>query len=121
MASNIMKAGFTLVVHNRSRRAVEELSAEGAIAANSPAEVADKVDVVFTNLPDSPDVEEVVLGPEGVIESAREGMVFVDNSTIKPASTRLIAEKMAPKGVLCLDAPVSGGDIGAREGTLADL
>jgi 2-hydroxy-3-oxopropionate reductase len=119
MASNIMKAGFTLVVHNRSRRAVEELSAEGAIAANSPAEVADKVDVVFTNLPDSPDVEEVVLGPEGVIESAREGMVFVDNSTIKPASARVIAKKMAPKGVLCLDAPVSGGDIGAREGTLA--
>jgi 2-hydroxy-3-oxopropionate reductase len=119
MAGNILKAGYSLMVHNRSRGSVEDLRAEGAEAANSPAEVAANVDVFFTNLPDSPDVEDVVLGADGVIEGSHQGMIFVDNSTIKPASARLIAEKLAAKGVLCLDAPVSGGDIGAREGTLA--
>jgi 2-hydroxy-3-oxopropionate reductase len=118
MARNILKAGFPLVVHNRSKGAVDELAAEGAVAASSPADVARQADVVFTNLPDSPDVELVALGPDGVIEGAREGLIFVDNSTIKPASARLIAEKLAEKGVLALDAPVSGGDIGARDGTL---
>lgn len=119
MAGNILNAGYSLVVHNRSQGAVEELRAEGAEAAKSPAEVAEMVDVIITNLPDSPDVEEVALGPRGIIEGAHQGMIFVDNSTIKPASARLIAEKFALKGVVCLDAPVSGGDIGAREGTLA--
>jgi 2-hydroxy-3-oxopropionate reductase len=119
MARNILKAGFPLVVHNRSRGAVEELAAEGAQAATSPAEVAEQVDAVFTNLPDSPDVEAVAIGPGGVIEAAREGLIFVDNSTIKPASARLIAEKLGEQGAACLDAPVSGGDIGARQGTLA--
>jgi 2-hydroxy-3-oxopropionate reductase len=119
MAGNILKAGFPLVVYNRSQGAVEELVAEGAKAASSPAEVAEQVDVAFTNLPDSPDVEGVALGPGGIIEAAREGLIFVDNSTIKPATTRLIAEKLAEQGVSCLDAPVSGGDIGARQGTLA--
>ncbi|MEW5869297.1 MAG: NAD(P)-binding domain-containing protein [Chloroflexota bacterium] len=118
MARNILKAGFPLVVHNRSRAAVEELAAEGAKAAFSPAEVAGQVDVVFTNLPDSPDVELVALGPAGVIEAARPGLVFVDNSTVKPATARYIAEVLGEKGVQCLDAPVSGGDIGARQGTL---
>ncbi len=119
MARNILRAGFPLVVHNRSRSAVEELEAEGAKAATSPAEVADQVDVVITNLPDSPDVEQVALGKNGIIEGAHAGLVFIDNSTIKPASARLIAEKLGEKGISCLDAPVSGGDIGAREGTLA--
>jgi len=119
MARNILKAGYPLVVHNRSRTAVDELVAEGAKAAFSPAEVAKQVDVVFTNLPDSPDVELVALGKNGIIEGVREGMIFVDNSTIKPATSRHIAEVFAQKGVMCLDAPVSGGDIGAREGTLA--
>ena len=119
MARNIMKAGYPLVVHNRSQGAVEELVAEGADAAASPAQVAEQVDVVFTNLPDSPDVEGVALGPGGIIEAAREGLVFVDNSTIKPATARMVAEKMGEKGVVCLDAPVSGGDVGARQGTLA--
>jgi 2-hydroxy-3-oxopropionate reductase len=118
MARNILKAGFPLVVHNRSRAAVDELVAEGAQGAFSPAEVASRVDVVFTNLPDSPDVEQVVLGPSGVIEAARPGLVFVDNSTIKPATSRYIAEVLGEKGVLCLDAPVSGGDVGARNATL---
>jgi 2-hydroxy-3-oxopropionate reductase len=118
IARNILKAGFPLVVHNRSRGAVDELVAEGAQAATSPAEVAAQVDVVFTNLPDSPDVEKVALGEQGIIEGAHDGLIFVDNSTIMPASARKIAEKLAEKGVIALDAPVSGGDIGARNGTL---
>ena len=119
IARNILKAGFPLVAHNRSRAAVEELCAEGAKAAFSPAEVAAQVDVVFTNLPDSPDVEQVALGAQGIIAGAHPGLIFVDNSTIKPATARRIAEALGAKGVLCLDAPVSGGDIGARNATLA--
>ncbi len=118
IARNILKAGFPLVVHNRSRGAVEELVGEGAVAANSPKEVASQVDVVFTNLPDTPDVEQVVLGENGILEGAQEGLIYVDNSTIKPASARRIAEKLGEKGVFALDAPVSGGDIGAKNGTL---
>ena len=118
IARNILKAGFPLVVHNRSHAAVDELVAEGAIAASSPAVVAAQVDVVFTNLPDSPDVELVTLGKKGIIEGAHSGLIFVDNSTIKPASARMIAEKLSARGVLSLDAPVSGGDIGAKNGTL---
>lgn len=118
MARNIMKAGYELVVHNRSRQSVKELAGEGAIEAHSPAEVAQQVDVVFTNLPDSPDVELVALGEGGIIEGAHEGLIFIDNSTIKPATARMVGERMAQKGVIMLDAPVSGGDVGAREGTL---
>jgi len=119
MARNIMRSGFPLTVHNRSQAAVNELQNEGAQVASSPAELASLVDVVFTNLPDSPDVEQVVLGRNGIIETMKNGQIFVDNSTIKPASSRLIAEKLGEKGVTSLDAPVSGGDIGAQLGTLA--
>jgi 2-hydroxy-3-oxopropionate reductase len=119
MARNILKAGFPIVVHNRSRPAVKELVAEGAQEAFSPKEVAQQVDVVFTNLPDSPDVEMVALGADGIIEGGRGGLVFVDHSTIKPATARYIAGKFSEKGMHCLDAPVSGGDIGAVNGTLA--
>ena len=118
IARNILKAGFPLVVHNRSRKAVEELAAEGAVAANSPKEVSEQVDVVFTNLPDTPDVEQVILGENGILAGAHEGLIYVDNSTIKPAAARRIAEKLAQKNVLAVDAPVSGGDIGAKNGTL---
>ena len=118
MARNAMKAGFSLVVHNRSRAVVDELAAEGAKPAFSPREVAEQVDIVFTNLPDSPDVEKIALGVDGIIEGAHEGLIFVDNSTIKPATARHIAEKLTEKGVRSLDAPVSGGDVGARDGTL---
>ena len=118
MARNILKAGFPLVVHNRSRAAVDELVAEGAIAASSPAVVAAQVDIIFTNLPDSPDVEKVVLGERGIIEAAHDGLIVIDNSTIKPASARMIAAELAKKGIYSLDAPVSGGDIGAKNGTL---
>jgi 2-hydroxy-3-oxopropionate reductase len=119
IAANILKAGFPLVVHNRSRTAVAELTVLGAGEAFTPAEVARQVDVVFTNLPDSPDVEMVALGEEGIIHGAHEGLIFVDNSTIKPASARKIDQALGSAGVHCLDAPVSGGDIGARDGTLA--
>jgi 2-hydroxy-3-oxopropionate reductase len=118
IARNILKAGFPLVVHNRSRAAVDELVAEGAISASSPAVVAAQSDIVFTNLPDSPDVEKVVLGERGIIEAAHDGLIVIDNSTIKPASARMIAAKLAMKGIYSLDAPVSGGDIGARNATL---
>jgi len=119
IARNILKAGFPLVVHNRSQAPVDELVAEGAQRAGSPEEVAFRVDIVFTNLPDTPDVEKVTLGPQGIIAGAHQGLIYVDNSTIKPASARRIAEVLGEKGVRCLDAPVSGGDIGARQGTLA--
>src|SRR5512145_2605279 len=118
IARNILKAGFPVIAHNRSRAAVEELVADGAVAASSPKEVASQVDVVFTNLPDSPDVEKVVLGENGIIEGAHDGLILVDNSTIKPASARMIAEKLSAKNMFALDAPVSGGDIGAKNGTL---
>ncbi len=118
MARNILKAGFDLVVHNRSRGSVDKLVAEGAKEAFSPAEVARQVDIVFTNLPDSPDVELVALGEDGIIHGAHEGLILVDNSTIKPATARHIGVVLAEKGMMMLDAPVSGGDIGAIEGTL---
>ena len=118
MARNILKAGFPIVVHNRSRNSVKELVAEGAEEAFSPAEVTFRSNIVCTNLPDSPDVEKVVLGPAGIIETAHEGQVFIDNSTIKPAVARKLAAKLSEKGVQALDAPVSGGDIGARDATL---
>ena len=118
IARNILKAGYPLLVHNRSQAAVIELTSEGAILANSPREMAEQVDVIFTNLPDSPDVELVALGPDGILAGAHPGLIFVDNSTIKPATSRLIAARLAEKGVLSLDAPVSGGDVGARNATL---
>lgn len=118
MARNLMKAGHELVVHNRSREIVQDLADEGATSANSPKEVAEQVDFVFTNLPDSPDVERIALGDGGIIKGAHDGLIFVDNSTIKPETTRDVAEKLASVGVTALDAPVSGGDIGAKAGTL---
>ncbi len=118
MARNIMKAGFSVVVHNRSRQSVKELVGEGAIEAHSPAEVAEQVDIVITNLPDSPDVEQVALGQKGIIEGAHQGLIFIDNSTIKPTTARRIGQNLGEKGVTMLDAPVSGGDVGAIEGSL---
>src|SRR5690606_2089831 len=118
MARNLMKAGHSLVVHNRSRAIVEQLASEGATPAFSPREVAEQVEFVFTNLPDSPDVEQVVLGKDGIIEGAHDGLIFIDNSTIKPETARSLAAKLAEVGVQALDAPVSGGDVGARDGTL---
>lgn len=119
IARNILKAGFPLTIHNRSSAAVKELVAEGAKSAASPAEVAQQVDVVFTNLPDTPDVEKAVLSENGIAAGAHKDLIWVDNSTIKPAAARRLAAKLADRSVQALDAPVSGGDIGAREATLA--
>src|SRR5512146_440772 len=106
IARNILKAGFPLTVHNRSQAAVDELVSEGAGKASSPAELAAAVDVIFTNLPDSPDVEKVVLGERGILQGAHEGLIFVDNSSIKPATARMLAKQLQAKGTMALDAPV---------------
>ena len=119
VARNIMKAGFPLVVFTRSKEKIDELVSEGAFPATSPADVARQVDVVFTNLPDSPDVLSVVFGENGIASTIRAGSIFVDNSTIKPSVAQEIARRLlAERQVQALDAPVSGGDIGARNGTL---
>jgi len=119
MARNLLAAGYPLTVWNRTRSRMDELVSLGAAAAGSPRGVAEGSDVVITMVTDSPDVEEVVLGPSGVIEGARPGMTVVDMSTISPRVARRVAEVLAEKGIRMLDAPVSGGDVGAREGTLS--
>jgi len=119
MAHNLVRAGYPLVVHNRSQEAVEELAGEGATAATSPKKVAEQADVIITMLPDSPDVEQVVLGRDGVVEGVRSGTLFVDMSTIAPATARTVYQTLGAKGVESLDAPVSGGEVGAKEGTLS--
>ncbi|MCW5877086.1 MAG: NAD(P)-dependent oxidoreductase [Anaerolineales bacterium] len=118
MAGHLLAASFPLWVHNRSRAAVDELAAQGAQPAASAAELAAAVDIVFTCLPDSPDVEKVVLGPGGIAEGARPGLIIVDHSTIKPAAARSLAATLAERGLHFLDAPVSGGQPGAQQGTL---
>src|SRR5215211_3712647 len=120
MAKNLMDAGYELVVHNRSPEKAEELAEEGnATAAGSPREVAEACHIVITMLPDSPDVEAVVAGEEGVLEGIKDGALLVDMSTISPVVTEELSEKAQAKGASMLDAPVSGGDVGAIEGTLA--
>lgn len=119
MAGHLIDAGYDLVVHNRNRDAVDELVGKGAIEAHSGKEVAEQSDIVITMLPDSPDVESVALGEGGIIEGAHEGLIFVDMSTIAPSVTTQVGEVLAKKGVQSLDAPVSGGDIGAQNATLS--
>ncbi len=119
MSLNLLKAGFPLVVWNRTPSKVDSVVKAGAVLGGSPADVASRSDVVITMVSDSPDVEQVVLGPGGVIEGARRGSVVVDMSTISPAVTRSIAQRLAAKGVAMLDAPVSGGTGGAQNATLS--
>jgi 3-hydroxyisobutyrate dehydrogenase len=119
MAANLLRAGFPVTVHNRTRSRAESLAAQGARIAGSPREAAEGADVVITIVPDTPDVERVILGEDGVIGAARNGMIVIDMSTISPAATRRIAAELAARGVEMLDAPVSGGDKGAIEGTLS--
>ena len=120
MAKNLMEAGYELVLQNRSPEKAEELAEEGnATAAGSPREVAEACDVVITMLPDSPDVEAVVAGEDGVLEGIRDGALLVDMSTISPVVTEELSEKVREKGASMLDAPVSGGDVGAIEGALS--
>jgi 2-hydroxy-3-oxopropionate reductase len=119
MANNLLKAGFALTAHNRSRAPVDELVAAGARAAGSPREVAAACDLVITMLPDTPDVETVVLGADGVLAGAAPGALLVDLSTIAPGAARRLAEEAARRGVGMLDAPVSGGEPGAIAGSLS--
>jgi 2-hydroxy-3-oxopropionate reductase len=119
MARNLLGAGHELVAWSRTRADVDEISAEGATAANSAREVAEQADVTILMLPDSPQVREVLDGDDGLLAGAREGTLIVDMSTISPVVTREIAEECGARGTGWVDAPVSGGDVGAREATLS--
>lgn len=119
MAINLLKAGHAVAVHARRREAATPLAAAGATVCASPREVAERADVVFTVVSDTPDVEAVLLGPDGVIAGASPGTLVVDMSTISPTATRRIAAALGAKGVTMLDAPVSGGEAGAIAGTLS--
>jgi 2-hydroxy-3-oxopropionate reductase len=119
MAKNLLKAGRALVVHNRSQGAVAELAELGAKAAGSPEEVARQADVIILMLPNSPDVEQVALGPQGLSGGVRAGQTVIDMSTISPIVSQRVGRAFGDKGVRMLDAPVSGGEKGAIEGTLS--
>lgn len=120
MAKNLMEAGHELVLYNRTREKADELAKDGnAEVAGSPREVAEGSDVVITMLPDSPQVREILTGEDGVLEGLKDGALVVDMSTISPVVTEELAEKVKEKGASMLDAPVSGGDVGAIEGTLS--
>lgn len=119
MAANLLGAGYEVTVHNRSPEKQGPLVDAGATAASGPAELAAESAIVITMLPDSPDVERVLAGPGGVFEGARAGTLVIDMSTISPGLTRELARQAADRDLAMLDAPVSGADVGAREGTLA--
>jgi 2-hydroxy-3-oxopropionate reductase len=119
MAQNLMEAGYELVLYNRTTEKAEEIAGDGATVAESPKEVAESCGLIVLMLPDSPQVEEVVEGEDGVLEGLKEGALIVDMSTISPVVTRELAEKIEERGASMLDAPVSGGEPGAQQGTLA--
>ena len=119
MALNLIKSGHALSVYARRAESMKPLKEAGAMACGSPKEVAEKSEVTIVMVSDTPDVEEVVLGTNGLIHGGKRGLVVVDMSTISPVATRAMAEKLAQKGVEMLDAPVSGGEIGAINGTLS--
>lgn len=119
MSKNLLKAGYEVVVYNRSRASVDELASVGAEAAESSAEVAAKCDVVITMLPNSPQVREVCLGKNGIIDGAKDGTVVIDMSSIDPVETKAIGAELAKKGIELIDAPVSGGEPKAIDGTLS--
>jgi len=119
MASNLLKAGYSVTVFDINREMAQALVRQGAALAETAKAVAEKSDVIITMLPDSPDVEKVVLGAAGVGEGVRSGMLFIDMSTIAPETAQKIYQMLAEKKVSCLDAPVSGGEGGAIAGTLS--
>ncbi|MHC4499198.1 MAG: NAD(P)-dependent oxidoreductase [Planctomycetota bacterium] len=119
MALNLLKAGYAVTVHNRTRSKAKDVLAGGANWSESPAEISKKSDVVITCVPDTPDVKRVLLGKNGVIEGAKAGLICVDMSTISPAVTTEMGQILQDKGVILLDAPISGGEIGAIEGKLS--
>lgn len=118
MARNLLRKGFPVTVFNRTRAKAEALVADGARVAGSAAEAAAAADVVITNVPDTPDVERALAGPDGVLETLRAGAVVIDHSTISPSVTERLAARVEAKGARFLDAPVTGGEKGAAEGTL---
>jgi 3-hydroxyisobutyrate dehydrogenase len=119
MSMNLLKAGFPVTVWNRTQSKMKPLLDAGAEGAKSPKELAEKSDIIVDIVTDSSDVEEVLLGTDGVINGAKSGTIVIDMSTISPSVTRQIAEELAKNNVKMLDAPVSGGDTGARQGTLS--
>ena len=119
MARHLLASGHSLTIWNRSRPGIEELVAAGAAEGRSPADVAGKSEVVFTMVGDSPDVEAVAFGRDGIFEGASPGLVHIDTTTMSPAVTRSIAERYSAKGIELLDAPVSGGEGGAINATLS--
>jgi len=119
MAMNLLKAGYAVTVYSRTKEKAEKVISAGALWADSPAAVAGKSDVVITCVTDTPDVEAVLLGDNGVIEAAREGLICVDMSTISPSATQKMGAVLAEKGVTLIDAPISGGEIGAIEAKLS--
>ncbi len=119
MAEHLVRAGHELTVHNRSEEPVRALVAAGAKAGGSAADVTAGADVVITMVPDSPDVEDVVLGDDGVLSAARDGLLLIDMSTIRPDTARLVGDAARARGVRFLDAPVSGGEVGAVDATLS--
>ncbi len=119
MAKHLLEAGHPLVVHDLNRKPVKELVQAGAGEAASPQEIAEKSEIVITMLPDSPDVHDVALGADGLSEGIREGCIYADMSTIAPSVAVEVADYLGAKGVRCLDAPVSGGDVGAKNATLS--
>jgi 3-hydroxyisobutyrate dehydrogenase-like beta-hydroxyacid dehydrogenase len=119
MASNLLKGGYELTVYNRSLSAVQKLVREGAVAASSPAQIAETCEVVILSLPSTGAVKETVMGEKGLMRGLRPGSIVVDTSTIDPQTSRDIADEMTKRGLYFLDAPVSGGPEGAAAGTLA--
>jgi 2-hydroxy-3-oxopropionate reductase len=119
MARNLITAGFPLTAFNRTRAKAEALAGEGARVADSPRDLAAVSDVIITNVSDTPDVEAVIAGPAGVLEALRPGALVIDMSTIAASATRRLHDAIVAKGGRMLDAPVSGGDIGAKAGTLS--
>ena len=119
MAKNLIKAGHSLVVYNRSRAASDEVAAAGAKAAASPADVARQATIIITIVPDTPDVELVLTGPDGVLSTVQRGAIVIDMSSISPVATQRLAKMVADKGATMLDAPVSGGEIGAINASLS--
>jgi 2-hydroxy-3-oxopropionate reductase len=119
MAANLLGAGHSIIVHNRSRGAVERLVGEGAQAGGSPADVTARAQTVITMLPDSPDVEAVYRGESGVLSAVTKGQLLIDMSTIAAGVARELHDEAAAAGATMLDAPVSGGDVAAKAGTLS--
>lgn len=119
MAGHLLEAGYPLMVSTRTRAKADGLLSRGARWADTPKAAAQWADVVFICVPDTPDVESVILGPDGVIHAARAGQVVVDHSTISPSATREMARQLAERGAVLLDAPVSGGDVGAKNAALS--